>query len=261
MEEWLSIEEILKSLALEGYEVSKRTFLYYVQLGLLPKGKRVGQKRGGVKFLYPSWARERLKEILHFKKQGLKLKEIRERLSSPRKPEKGKRPPLAFYAWDKVKRCTGCGICGGICPVYEEMDEPPWRLIQTLVRDQESKFVTNTPWVCIGCYLCEERCPEEIPIVEFLAFLRKKSRSEGSIQLSQAPEWSGLFWELVEERGRAFDFGAVHAYEIKIIGSGGNRRILLRLPWEKGKKEVSAPEPLKDLKGFKKMLAKAKEWG
>ncbi|OAQ20984.1 4Fe-4S dicluster domain-containing protein [Thermosulfurimonas dismutans] len=260
MEEWLSIDEILKKLSFEGYKFTKRTFLYYVQLGLLPKGKRVGQKKGGVKFYYPFWAIERLKEILHLKQQGLKLKEIQKRLSTPSAKKKEKKAPPQFYDWEKLKRCTGCGICGGICPVYEEMEDPPWRLIQVLAHRKDAKLTSNTPWICIGCYLCEERCPEEIPIVEFLRFLKREALSKGHIQLSQAPEWSQLFWELVEERGRSFDFGAVHAYQIKITGSGNDRRIILRLPWEKGEKEVSAPEPIKDLQGFKKMLAKAKEF-
>ncbi len=262
MEDWLSIEDILRRLSGEGYRITRRTFLYYVQLGLLPKGKRVGQKHGGVKFYYPGWTLTRLKEILDLKQQGLKLREIQQRLSRPTEgPEAPEELLLSgFSEREKLERCTGCGICGGICPVYEELDQPPWRLIQAL-RDRREDLLTesNTPWICVGCYLCEERCPEEVPIVSFLRFLKRKALREKRAGVSQAREWSQLFWELLEERGRSFDFGAVHAYQIRMVTSGEERRLLLKLPLRDGEIQVSAPEAIQHLAGFKRMLARARE--
>ncbi len=256
MEPGLLLEDILQKLAEEGYQISKRTFLYYVQLGLLPKGKRKGQKKGGVKFYYPTWTLERLKAILELKKKGLKLKEIQERL-----PKKAPSPPLpkTFSQAERLKDCNACGICGAICPVYEEMDLPPWRLIQAWEEVPDSLPSANTPWVCVGCYLCETRCPQEIPIVEFLRFLRREGLPPGR-RWRKHPEWSRIFWSLLEERGRSFDFGAVHAYQIRVLGPAEDQRLLLRLPGPEGEKEVTAPSKIKGLPALKRALERARGW-
>ncbi len=256
MEFGLPLEDILQKLAEEGYRISRRTFLYYVQLGLLPKGKRKGQKSGGVKFYYPTWTLERLKTILRLKKQGLTLKEIKKRLprETPSPP-----PPKTFPQTARLKDCNVCGICGAICPVHEEMDLSPWRLIQAWLEGPDSLPSANTPWVCVGCYLCEERCPREIPVVDFLRFLRREGLPPGK-RWRKHPEWSRIFWSLLEERGRSFDFGAVHAYHIRIIGSGENQRLFLRLPGPEGEKEVSAPSKIKNLSAFRRALEHAREW-
>ena len=254
MEGWLSIEEILSSLAARGYRVSRRTFLYYVQLGLLPKGRRRGQPSGGVKFFYPPSALERLLKILELKQKGLRLKEIREVLQEER-PESEPSREKAFPEREALERCSLCGICGGICPVYEEMEEPPWQVVRIYLESPERAAEINTPWICIGCYLCEERCPEEVPLVSFMNFLRRINR-EGP-RISPAQEWSRLFWNLLFERGRSFDFGAVHAYQISLLREGPERKLALKIRGAEGVRQVSPPSPLKNLRVFRRMLSLA----
>ncbi len=45
-------------------------------------------------------------------------------------------------------RCKGCGLCIAFCPkkVYEA--------------DFEGKCVLKNPEVCIGCMICDYRCPD-----------------------------------------------------------------------------------------------------
>ncbi len=260
MEEWLSIEEILRILASEGIEVSRRTFLYYVQLGLLPKGKRVGQRSGGVKFFYPKEALERLRKIWELKNKGFKLKEIKFLLGEPDSEEETEETfPRAWFP-KEVERCTGCGACGGVCPVYEEMDVPPRVLIQWVINGSLDRAEeVNTPLMCVRCYLCEERCPEGVPVVSFLFALRKRMLREKNFRVSPVSEWSRLFWELIEERGRSFDFGAVHAYQIRLVSSSGQRKLVLRVPLSEGRIEVSPPPPISNIRGFRRVLRRAKE--
>ena len=257
MEGWLSIEDILLELSKKGYSFSRRTFLYYVQLGLIPKGRRRGQPSGGVKFFYPPTTLERLFKILELKQKGLRLKEIREVLGKEREEESGPPEEEIFSDIEALRRCTLCGICGGVCPVYEEMESPPWRLVQMYLMGPERATETNTPWICIGCYLCEERCPEEVPLVSFLNFLRRKSHEGLGPRISPAQEWSRLFWDLLVERGRSFDFGAVHAYQIRLLKEGAERKFSLKVPEGRGWRQVSPPQALKNIRIFRKMLSLA----
>ncbi|MBX6424028.1 4Fe-4S dicluster domain-containing protein [Thermosulfurimonas sp. F29] len=254
MKKWVSIEDILTELSKKGKRLSRRTFLYYVQLGLLPKGRRKGQPSGGVRFFYPSSTLERLEKILELKERGLRLREIRELLLME---EEEKPSPEAeiFPEIDLLKRCTLCGICGGICPVYEEMDGSPWRVIQIYLEDPGGVDEINTPWICIGCYLCEERCPEGIPLVSFFEFLCRRESQRGKTRIYPQEEWSRLFWTLLMERGRSFDFGAVHAYQVRLRRDGGERKIHLRIPQAEGQKEIPPPSPVKNPRLFRKMLA------
>jgi len=256
MENWLSIEDILTELSRKGHRLSRRTFLYYVQLGLLPKGKRKGQPSGGVRFFYPPSSVERLERILSLKKRGFRLKEIREILRrEEERPVSSEEP--SFSQEEALKRCTLCGICGGICPVYEEMDAPPWRILQLYLENFEDLTEINTPWICIGCYLCEERCPEEIPLVAFMEFLRRRAGPEAAPRIYPAQEWSRLFWALLAERGRSFDFGAAHAYQIRYRRGEGGKKISLKIPRAEGWRELPPPEPLRNPRLFRRMLTLA----
>ena len=44
--------------------------------------------------------------------------------------------------------CKGCGICIQFCPR------------QVLAADEEGKAFARDPGKCIGCRLCEFRCPD-----------------------------------------------------------------------------------------------------
>ena len=44
--------------------------------------------------------------------------------------------------------CKGCGICVAFCPK------------NVLVLDREEKVVVVRPEDCIGCRMCEFRCPD-----------------------------------------------------------------------------------------------------
>ncbi len=83
-----TLDKIVNNLSAEGYKITKRTFQFYVQAGLLPKGSRQGQKTGGVKFYYPFSVIETIKWIFELKSKGFNLSEIKETLLLARQEEK-----------------------------------------------------------------------------------------------------------------------------------------------------------------------------
>jgi len=44
--------------------------------------------------------------------------------------------------------CKSCGICVALCPVH------------VLAKDDDGRPVMESPDKCIGCKLCEYRCPD-----------------------------------------------------------------------------------------------------
>src|SRR5574337_243199 len=79
----IPVDQIIKRLRNENYDLNKRTFQYYVQTGLLPKGKRMGCKGGGVQFYYHTTVVALIKKIFELKSQGRSLNSIKEVISGP----------------------------------------------------------------------------------------------------------------------------------------------------------------------------------
>ncbi|MCK5127131.1 MAG: 4Fe-4S dicluster domain-containing protein [candidate division Zixibacteria bacterium] len=82
---------------------------------------------------------------------------------------------------DKVKeisgqsfyKCFQCGTCAGSCPMSEQMNTTPRKLMALLQLGREVMLdEVNTPWVCASCYTCEVRCPRGIDIPRIMEALR-----------------------------------------------------------------------------------------
>ena len=47
---------------------------------------------------------------------------------------------------------------------------------------------SNTPWMCVSCYHCVVRCPQEIHITDVMYTLKGMAIEEGYCQNSTAPD-------------------------------------------------------------------------
>src|ERR1035437_1208710 len=69
-----------------------------------------------------------------------------------------------------------CAKCSAGCPVAEEMDVLPHRLMHYLALGMEDKALrANTIWMCAGCFTCAVRCPNDIDITSVMDGLRAKA--------------------------------------------------------------------------------------
>jgi DNA-binding transcriptional MerR regulator len=75
----LSAAQIVDFFAPRGVKLAQATFRKYVQLGLLPRSRRVGEKgkHRGSRGLYPASAARRIHLIKHLMDEGKTLEEIR----------------------------------------------------------------------------------------------------------------------------------------------------------------------------------------
>jgi heterodisulfide reductase subunit C len=69
----------------------------------------------------------------------------------------------------RLMYCIQCGTCGGSCPSASAMDHTP-RSIFAMIRSgmREEVLKSNTPWMCVSCYFCTVRCPQEIHITDIM---------------------------------------------------------------------------------------------
>ncbi len=116
----------------------------------------------------------------------------------------------------RLETCIQCGTCGGSCPSYADMDHTP-RQIFALVRAgaRDKVMESNTPWMCVSCYLCAVRCPQQIHIPDVMYALKAKATQEDRVPSHVAPDFSKHFVEYIHAYGRSFEVGLVAKHYLR----------------------------------------------
>ena len=160
----------------------------------------------------------------------------------------------------RLEMCIQCGTCGGSCPSAADMDNTP-RMLFAMLRAgmREAALKSNTPWVCVSCYHCVVRCPQNVHIADVMYALKGMAIEAKLYQDSTAPDFSQTFVDMVEEYGRGFEFGLATRHYLK--------HFPLRLPGMApmglgllSKKRMSiTPNRIKGIKQLTAILDRAKE--
>ena len=104
-----------------------------------------------------------------------------------------------------VLQCYQCGTCSGSCPVIDEMEYGPRRILYLIQQNQEAAVLSSKDmWRCVSCYSCANRCPRGIEITDLMADLRRMSLAKGYAHDKEA-EFAQAFAETVQMHGRMFE--------------------------------------------------------
>jgi heterodisulfide reductase subunit C len=160
-----------------------------------------------------------------------------------------------------LEMCIQCGTCGGSCPSAAEMDHTPRMLFAMLragMRDEVLK--SNTPWICVSCYLCTVRCPQDIHITDVMYGLKNLSLREKMYSDSTAPDFSKTFISLVETYGRSFEIGLAGIHNVMhfITRLPNMMPMAIGMLTKKGM-SITPPKRIKGMPELKKILKRAKE--
>src|SRR5512142_2116013 len=69
----------------------------------------------------------------------------------------------------RLEMCIQCGSCGGSCPSAAAMDHTPRMLFAMLRAGMRDEVLhSNTFWMCVSCYHCAVRCPQNIHITDVM---------------------------------------------------------------------------------------------
>ncbi len=74
---------------------------------------------------------------------------------------------------ENVDLCFQCGACSSGCPMTQEMDYLPSKIIRMTQLGLEDALESKTIWVCTTCFNCEVRCPRGIDIANVMEALRQ----------------------------------------------------------------------------------------
>ncbi|MBK7454414.1 MAG: 4Fe-4S dicluster domain-containing protein [Anaerolineales bacterium] len=112
--------------------------------------------------------------------------------------------------------CIQCGSCGGSCPSAADMDHTP-RMLFALLRAglKDEVLRSNTPWICVSCYHCVVRCPQNVHITDVMYTIKAMAIHEKNFADTTASDFSETFVEMVEKYGRSFEFGLATRHYLK----------------------------------------------
>jgi heterodisulfide reductase subunit C len=116
----------------------------------------------------------------------------------------------------RLEMCIQCGTCGGSCPSAEDMDHTP-RMLFAMIRAgmREQALASNTPWICVSCYHCVVRCPQDVHIADVMYTLKSMAIQAKLYKDSTAPDFSQTFVDMVETYGRSYEFGLATRHYLK----------------------------------------------
>lgn len=76
---------------------------------------------------------------------------------------------------ESVNLCMQCATCTGMCPMAQEMDFSPRKVMHMAQFGLVEKMADiNSFWKCASCYACSVKCPRGIDIAKVMETLRQQ---------------------------------------------------------------------------------------
>ncbi len=168
---------------------------------------------------------------------------------------------IAASAGDtRLQMCIQCGTCGGSCPSAADMDHTPRQLFAMARAGMRGAVLaSNTPWMCVSCYYCAVRCPQEVHIPDVMYAIKSIAGREGRSHNSAAPAFARTFVANVWRYGRSFEIGLVakhymRHFPARIPGMASAGMSMLA----SGRMELR-PHRIRDVRGLQAILDRAEE--
>lgn len=160
----------------------------------------------------------------------------------------------------RLEMCIQCGTCGGSCPSAADMDHTP-RMLFALIRAGKRKeaLSSNTPWICVSCYHCVVRCPQDVHIADVMYTLKSMAIQEKMYKDSTAPDFSQTFVDMVETYGRSYEFGLATRHYLKHFPMRVPSMAPMGLGMLTKKRMDFTPKKIEGIDQLKTILARAKE--
>jgi quinone-modifying oxidoreductase subunit QmoC len=160
----------------------------------------------------------------------------------------------------RLEMCIQCGTCGGSCPPAADMDHTPrmlFAMIRAGMRDQA--LASNTPWICVSCYHCVVRCPQDVHIADVMYTLKGMAIQAKLYRDATGPDFSQTFVDMVENYGRSYEFGLATRHYLKHFALRLPNMAPMGLGMLSKKRMTITPKRIDGIEQLKAILAKAKE--
>jgi len=116
---------------------------------------------------------------------------------------------------EALQKCFQCAVCVASCPIRAiETGYNPRRIIKmTLLGMKDRVLSDNFIWLCSVCFLCQERCPQEVRPPEVMNAIKNLAVKEGIVP----PPISKLL-DVLRKTGRLYEIDEFVAEERDYMG-------------------------------------------
>jgi heterodisulfide reductase subunit C len=168
-------------------------------------------------------------------------------------------PWLKQACGEDVCRCYQCLKCSTGCPMAEAMDILPHQVIRMAQLGRGEELLhSETIWVCVSCYTCSIRCPNDIHIAHIMDALRELALKQGvPPKRERVVLFHQLFLASIREYGRVYEAKLLAKYEAKSGELMKNAPLGLAM-FLKGKIAL-LPQKVADIKGVRETFGRLKE--
>ena len=157
---------------------------------------------------------------------------------------------------EKISACYQCYRCTNSCPVLQDMDILPHRLVRYIILGEREKVLhSKTIWSCLQCSTCSIRCPNDIDVALIFDTLRKAAVREKKASELDAWKFDEFFLESVKRHGRLHEIEAIMRYKIEKKNFFEDTRMGITMML-KGRMGV-LPHNVKDRQGMKGLFEHA----
>jgi heterodisulfide reductase subunit C len=120
---------------------------------------------------------------------------------------------------EHILACIQCGTCSGSCPMADDMEYPPRKIIAMIRAGMRDEVLSsNSMWFCLSCYLCTTRCPRGVKPTELAHALESLASQQGfRIGGTSTPTLYRSFVGSIRDNGRVHEFGMMVRYYLSIM--------------------------------------------
>jgi heterodisulfide reductase subunit C len=106
------------------------------------------------------------------------------------------------HGGEAIKYCFQCGTCAAGCPIrtIEGSFNPRTIIRKVLLGLKKDVLSSKEIWMCSNCYICYERCPQDVRFTDIIFALRNIATREGYAHSSFIKQA-----ELIEDMGRLYE--------------------------------------------------------
>jgi heterodisulfide reductase subunit C len=86
---------------------------------------------------------------------------------------------------EKLLRCFQCGTCTSDCPVarFSDTYRPRQIIRMTQLGLKDRVLNSDTLWLCAACFICTDRCPQDVEVASVIRVLRNLAAEKGMVPL------------------------------------------------------------------------------
>ena len=122
---------------------------------------------------------------------------------------------------ENIRRCFTCGACTVSCPITEIDNRfSPRKIIHMVLLGMKGEVLfSDLIWMCSGCYLCYDACPQDVRFTSIIRTLRAmavREMSEGRGRVSDPGLlFANSFLDSVKSFGKVWELGMMLKFFIK----------------------------------------------